>query len=46
MPHLGTHTAKTLTNMETWAMENARKAVLGERMLSPVPEHVHFPLSG
>ncbi|EYE97767.1 NAD(P)-binding protein [Aspergillus ruber CBS 135680] len=28
------------------ALLNARKAVLGERMLSPVPEHVHFPLSG
>lgn len=42
VPHLGTHTTETLKKMETWAMENARRAVLGQPLLSPVPEHVHF----
>lgn len=42
VPHLGTHTVETLAKMETWAMENARRAALGEKLLSPVPEHVHF----
>lgn len=40
VPHLGTHTVETLTKMETCAMENARRAVLGEPLLTPVPEHV------
>lgn len=40
VPHLGTHTTETLAKMEAWAMENARRAVLGEPLLSPVPEHV------
>lgn len=39
VPHLGTHTTETLAKMEAWAMENARRAVLGEPLLSPVPEH-------
>lgn len=39
VPHLGTHTTETLAKMEAWAMENARRAVLGEPVLSPVPEH-------
>ena len=42
VPHLGTHTVETLAKMETWAMENARRAVLGEALLSPVPEHIHL----
>jgi glyoxylate reductase len=42
MPHLGTHTTETLAKMEMWAMENARRAVLGEPLLSPVPEHLHL----
>lgn len=41
VPHLGTHTTETLAKMETWAMENARRAVLGIELLSPVPEHVN-----
>ncbi|KAL3429774.1 D-isomer specific 2-hydroxyacid dehydrogenase [Aspergillus tetrazonus] len=39
VPHVGTHTAETLAKMETWAMENARRAITGEALLSPVPEH-------
>ncbi|CAI7655622.1 unnamed protein product [Penicillium pancosmium] len=39
VPHMGTHTTETLAKMETWAMENARRAIAGERLLSPVPEH-------
>lgn len=39
VPHVGTHTVETLAKMEAWAMENARRAVLGEELLSPVPEH-------
>jgi lactate dehydrogenase-like 2-hydroxyacid dehydrogenase len=40
VPHMGTHTTETLGKMEAWAMENARRAVLGEALLSPVPEHL------
>ncbi|KAI1010576.1 hypothetical protein LB503_004963 [Fusarium chuoi] len=39
VPHLGTHTVETLTKMEMCAIENARRAVLGEPLLTPVPEH-------
>ena len=39
VPHLGTHTVESLAKMETWAMENARRAIVGEPLLSPVPEH-------
>ncbi|KAF5662016.1 hydroxyacid dehydrogenase [Fusarium circinatum] len=39
VPHLGTHTVEILTKMEKCAMENARRAVLGEPLLTPVPEH-------
>lgn len=39
VPHLGTHTTETLAKMERTAMENARRAVCGERLLTPVPEH-------
>ncbi len=42
VPHLGTHTTETLAKMETWAMENARRAVLGEPLLSPIPEHMNL----
>ncbi|KAF2012941.1 2-hydroxyacid dehydrogenase [Aaosphaeria arxii CBS 175.79] len=38
VPHLGTHTVETLAKMEEWAMENARRGVLGEELLSVVPE--------
>ncbi|KAB8261363.1 D-isomer specific 2-hydroxyacid dehydrogenase [Aspergillus pseudonomiae] len=40
VPHLGTHTVETLAKMETWAMENARRAALGKRLFSPIPEHI------
>lgn len=40
VPHLGTHTVETLGKMEEWAMENVRRAVLGEDLLSPVPEQL------
>ncbi|RAR10367.1 tartrate dehydrogenase [Stemphylium lycopersici] len=40
VPHLGTHTVETLAKMEAHAMENARRAVLGEELLSVVPEHL------
>lgn len=39
VPHVGTHTTETLAKMETWAMENVRRAIAGEPLLSPVPEH-------
>lgn len=39
IPHLGTHTFETLNKMETCAMENARRAVTGQLLLTPVPEH-------
>lgn len=42
VPHVGTHTTETLAKMETWAMENARRAIAGETLLSPVPEHQHL----
>lgn len=42
VPHVGTHTTETLAKMETWAMENARRAIVGEPLLSPVPEHASF----
>jgi glyoxylate reductase len=39
VPHMGTHTTETLGKMEEWAMENVRRAIVGEPLLSPVPEH-------
>ena len=39
VPHVGTHTTETLAKMETWAMENVRRAIASEPLLSPVPEH-------
>ncbi|KAF2971752.1 hypothetical protein GQX73_g1853 [Xylaria multiplex] len=45
VPHLGTHTTETLAKMETWAMENARRGVLGEELLTPVPEHIELATS-
>lgn len=39
VPHVGTHTTETLGKMETWAMENVRRAIVGESLLSPVSEH-------
>lgn len=41
VPHLGTHTVETLAKMESHAMENARRGVYGEVLLSIVPEQVH-----
>lgn len=38
IPHLGTHTTETLAQMEELAMENARRGVLGEELLTVVPE--------
>ena len=38
IPHLGTHTTETLARMEELAMENARRGVLGEELLTVVPE--------
>lgn len=38
VPHLGTHTTETLTKMEEWAMENARRAVTNQPLLTIVPE--------
>jgi glyoxylate reductase len=40
VPHLGTHTTETLAKMETLAMENARRGVCGEELLTIVPEHL------
>ena len=40
IPHLGTHTTETLAKMETLAMENARRAVCGEELLTIIPEHM------
>ncbi|KAJ6071905.1 hypothetical protein N7499_009919 [Penicillium canescens] len=42
VPHVGTHTTETLAKMESWAMENVRRAISGESLLSPVPEHQHL----
>ncbi|KAL4914524.1 D-isomer specific 2-hydroxyacid dehydrogenase [Aspergillus aurantiobrunneus] len=41
-PHIGTHTVETLAKMETWAMENIRRAIAGDDLLSPVAEHQHL----
>lgn len=38
VPHMGTHSIETLTKMEECAMENARRAVMQEALLSEVPE--------
>jgi lactate dehydrogenase-like 2-hydroxyacid dehydrogenase len=38
IPHLGTHTTETLAKMEACAMENARRGVCGEKLLTVVPE--------
>ncbi|KIV97770.1 hypothetical protein PV10_01478 [Exophiala mesophila] len=38
IPHLGTHTTETLAKMEACAMENARRGVCGEPVLTIVPE--------
>ena len=45
VPHVGTHTFETLAKMEAWAMENVRRAVTGEALLSPIPEHRHLIVS-
>lgn len=40
VPHLGTHTVETLAKMESLAMENARRGVLGKSLLTIVPEQL------
>ncbi|KAH7175261.1 D-isomer specific 2-hydroxyacid dehydrogenase [Dactylonectria macrodidyma] len=40
VPHLGTHTTETLAKMESMAMENARRGVCGEDLLTIVPEQL------
>ncbi|OAL45128.1 hypothetical protein IQ07DRAFT_216484 [Pyrenochaeta sp. DS3sAY3a] len=40
VPHLGTHTTETLAKMESHAMENAKRAVLGQELLTIVPEQL------
>ncbi|KAK7185546.1 uncharacterized protein CC84DRAFT_1159057 [Paraphaeosphaeria sporulosa] len=40
VPHLGTHTTETLAKMEAHAMENAKRAVLGQDLLTVVPEQL------
>ncbi|KXL41453.1 hypothetical protein M433DRAFT_59768 [Acidomyces richmondensis BFW] len=40
VPHLGTHTTETLTKMETLALENLRRGVLGKQLLTIVPEQL------
>ncbi|KAJ6114509.1 hypothetical protein N7486_000287 [Penicillium sp. IBT 16267x] len=45
VPHVGTHTTETLAKMEAWAMENVRRAITGEALLSPVPEHKHMTVN-
>ncbi|KAM6506649.1 hypothetical protein FSOLCH5_013623 [Fusarium solani] len=40
VPHLGTHTVETSTEMESLAMENARRGVCGEELLTIVPEQL------
>lgn len=40
IPHLGTHTTETLAKMESLAIENARRGVLGEPLLTIVPEQL------
>ncbi|CAG7922137.1 unnamed protein product [Penicillium olsonii] len=42
VPHVGTHTTETLAKMESWPMENVRRAITGEELLSTVPEHRHL----
>jgi glyoxylate reductase len=42
IPHLGTHTVETLAQMEGLAMENARRGVFGEELLTVVPEHLEL----
>jgi glyoxylate reductase len=39
VPHIGTHTTETLAKMETLAMENAKRGVFGEQLLTVIPEH-------
>ncbi|KAH7157258.1 D-isomer specific 2-hydroxyacid dehydrogenase [Dactylonectria estremocensis] len=40
VPHLGTHTTETLAKMESMAMENARRGVCCEELLTIVPEQL------
>lgn len=40
IPHLGTHTTETLAKMESLAMDNARRGVLGQPLLTIVPEQL------
>lgn len=38
IPHLGTHTTETLAKMEACALENVRRGLCGETLLTVVPE--------
>lgn len=40
VPHLGTHTTKTLVKVESMAMENATRGVCGKELLTIVPEQL------
>ncbi|KAJ0383145.1 hypothetical protein COL922a_011096 [Colletotrichum nupharicola] len=40
VPHMGTHTHETLKQMELLGMENARRGVCGEELLTIVPEQI------
>ncbi|GKT82218.1 2-hydroxyacid dehydrogenase [Colletotrichum tofieldiae] len=40
VPHLGTHTVETIGQMESLAIENPRRGVCGESLLTIVPEQV------
>ncbi|KAF9874308.1 hypothetical protein CkaCkLH20_08291 [Colletotrichum karsti] len=40
VPHMGTHTHETLKQMESLGMENAKRGVCGEELLTIVPEQL------
>ncbi|KAF6824174.1 hydroxyisocaproate dehydrogenase [Colletotrichum musicola] len=40
VPHMGTHTHETLRQMESLGIENARRGVCGEELLTIVPEQL------
>ncbi|KAK2730988.1 hydroxyisocaproate dehydrogenase [Colletotrichum kahawae] len=40
VPHMGTHTHETLKQMELLGMENARRGLCGEELLTVVPEQL------
>jgi len=42
VPHIGTHTIETLAMIETCAMDNVRRGLCGEKLLTTIPEHSHL----